>query len=222
MKQKSIAIKIIAITLKLLAIVLSFKKHKIAGFKVKTKPNVFPPRFTISNEVFYDFLSKVKRSFNLGVDIGCGSGILSLILASKCKHVIATDISLPAVKVSYENAKLNDILDKICIVACDVASALKNNVADIVVANPPFFKGRARTSIEKAIFHNREFIRKLASDTWRILKTGGLLYIILSTLGSYREYIRELIRRGFKVRLKRVRRGFYGEIIMLVEAEKVS
>jgi ribosomal protein L11 methyltransferase len=83
-------------------------------------------------------LAAVERYATAGcdaLDIGCGSGILS-IAAVLCgaKHVAAIDIDPVAVRVAKENVELNGVADK---VECRVADLLEGAVesADLVLAN---------------------------------------------------------------------------------------
>lgn len=69
------------------------------------------------------------------LDIGCGSGILS-ILAAKIgfKEVVGVDIDELAIKVSNENAKINEVLDIVDFRKGDLLDVI-NKKYDMVVAN---------------------------------------------------------------------------------------
>ena len=89
------------------------------------------------------------------LDIGCGSGILSVTaLLCGAKHADATDIDLNAVNVAYENAELNGVRDRLKAEKDNVLSAdseirkngkkynvvVANIVADIIVGICGFVK----------------------------------------------------------------------------------
>lgn len=83
----------------------------------------------------------VKPGFEL-LDLGCGSGILSLVsLLLGAKNAFAVDIDPMAVEISYQNAKLNGITDGYNAYAGNVlddeklCSKILENEYDIVVAN---------------------------------------------------------------------------------------
>ena len=62
------------------------------------------------------------------LDIGCGSGILSVTaLLCGAKHADATDIDLNAVNVAYENAELNGVRDRLKAEKDNVLSADRND-----------------------------------------------------------------------------------------------
>ena len=70
------------------------------------------------------------------VDAGCGSGILALS-AAKLGHanVVGFDNDPEAVRVSEENAALNDLASTVRFFVGDLVSGLKGEQADIVLAN---------------------------------------------------------------------------------------
>lgn len=88
-------------------------------------------------------LEKYVKEDSLVLDLGCGSGILSIIsILLGAKNAFAVDIDENAVKVAYENAKLNGVeKDKYYVTAGDVVKdeALKDEIGykkyDVVVAN---------------------------------------------------------------------------------------
>ncbi|NLK72188.1 MAG: 50S ribosomal protein L11 methyltransferase [Clostridiales bacterium] len=69
------------------------------------------------------------------LDVGCGSGILSIAAAKLgAKNVTGVDIDLDAVSVSKENAEKNGLSDKIHIIHGDLTKDIDIK-ADIAVAN---------------------------------------------------------------------------------------
>src|SRR5437588_706038 len=70
------------------------------GFKLLVKPEVFPPDIALAQNAFSDAIDaavkivwkETAHEHRFGVDIGTGTGILSLFLAKHAPHVLATDI----------------------------------------------------------------------------------------------------------------------------------
>lgn len=72
------------------------------------------------------------------LDVGCGSGILSIVSAKLgAKKVTAIDLDKTAVKICKENIELNHLTDVIQVVHGDLVSQIDDsgNKSDIVVAN---------------------------------------------------------------------------------------
>lgn len=80
-------------------------------------------------------LEKYVKPGDTVVDLGCGTGILSIIAAKLgAKAVTAVDIDEVAVRVAKENCEINSVGDKVEVYR-GVIDDLKNEKADIIVAN---------------------------------------------------------------------------------------
>lgn len=90
-----------------------------------------------------EFLEKTVKDGDDMIDLGCGSGILSIgALLLGAKRALAVDIDPIAEKIAYENAAMNDITsDKYTVLIGDVLSdtALQEKLCekryDVVAAN---------------------------------------------------------------------------------------
>jgi release factor glutamine methyltransferase len=74
------------------------------------------------------------------VEIGCGSGIISIMLAlllPKAK-IKAVDISLSALEVALINAKKFGLEDRIEFIQSDLLENIEEKSFDILVSNPPY------------------------------------------------------------------------------------
>lgn len=70
------------------------------------------------------------------IDAGCGSGILALSAAKLgFQRIAAFDNDPLAVEVSAENARLNDLVDRVDFYVGDLTTGLAGKTADIVLAN---------------------------------------------------------------------------------------
>lgn len=82
-----------------------------------------------------------KTDFKKVVDIGCGNGFISLVLAKKFKDAefVATDNNITATTVAEINFKENDIKGSVALGDC--ADSLTSHQFDLIVSNPPFHQG---------------------------------------------------------------------------------
>ena len=74
------------------------------------------------------------------LDLGAGSGILPVTLALEipAARAVATDLSPGALAVAAANARRHGVADRVHLVACDLAAALRLDRFDLVVSNPPY------------------------------------------------------------------------------------
>ena len=80
-------------------------------------------------------IEKYMKQGDSLIDIGCGSGILSIAAAHLgAQRVIAVDLDKLAVKVSKENVELNGFSDTVDVRYCDLTEVIDEK-ADVIVAN---------------------------------------------------------------------------------------
>lgn len=80
-------------------------------------------------------LEKYQKSGNEVLDVGCGSGILSIAAVKLGAHkAYGVDIDPLSVKASYENAELNEVTDKVLFKLGSVAEVLGD---DCIPHNTP-------------------------------------------------------------------------------------
>ncbi len=80
----------------------------------------------------------VRRRSRATLDLGTGSGILSLGAARHSDVVVATDLNQRAVECARFNARLNGI-ENIEVFAGDCFEPVKGRQFDLILSNPPFF-----------------------------------------------------------------------------------
>lgn len=136
------------------------------------------------------FLSRfVKGGKNMrGVDIGVGSGPVSLLLLSenKAAHMTGIDIQERCVGISAENALNNGYADRFDAVLGDVREPIglfPVEAADFVVSNPPFMKaesGFLNSNEAKSIARHEQFLPAfdLCKAASHYLKYGGCFYVV--------------------------------------------
>lgn len=123
-----------------------------------------------------------------GVDIGCGSGVISLLLLSENKAANMTGIEIQEkyTTLSETNAKNNGFDTRFNCVNGDARfpkGLFETEKADFVVSNPPFMKangGKFNATESKTIARHEEFLP--AEDLCRaasfFLKYGGAFYVV--------------------------------------------
>lgn len=120
---------------------LKFTTHtRIGGFKLKVLRGVFHPNFFFSTPYLFDYLNSQELSNCRFLEIGSGSGILSVLAYKKGALVTAVDIDNKAV----ENTKINFALlfgesYKANIYQSDLFQNIPTQKFDRILINPPYF-----------------------------------------------------------------------------------
>jgi methylase of polypeptide subunit release factors len=80
----------------------------------------------------------IRNHSRATLDLGTGSGILSLVAARFSDTVVATDLNQRAISFAAFNAKLNGV-ENIEFMAGDCFAPVKDRTFDLILSNPPFF-----------------------------------------------------------------------------------
>ena len=113
------------------------RKYSYKGVKVMVHPDVFPPHYTISTKILLDFIDSLHIDKKSLLELGCGSGIISLYAASKGANVTATDINKKALEYLKKASEENKIV--LTVLYSDLFSKLDNRPFDFIIINPPYF-----------------------------------------------------------------------------------
>lgn len=147
---------------------------------IKVHPDVFPPHLTLSTAVLLNFIKEKELSNKTFLELGCGSGIISLFAAKKGAKVTATDINTTALTFLTENAKKNYL--ELEIVESDLFQSIPNRAFDCIIINPPYYPKKPKNIKEQAWFcgENFEYFEALFPQLKSYIIATNETYMILS------------------------------------------
>jgi tRNA1Val (adenine37-N6)-methyltransferase len=188
-------------------------------------------RFSIDALLLENFIS--ARRLERGIELGTGSGIISILLARRLKDtgIIAVEIQKSLAERAKRNVSLNGLDGKVEILSKDIKELKKvfpTNEFDFAFSNPPFRKtktGRLSISEERAVArHEIEMtLQDLIKTASYLLKHSGKFYLIYHPFR-----LAELIEMLRKARLEPKRMRFVHSTegdeakMVLIEAVKGS
>lgn len=129
-----------------------YKRHEI---EVRVPPGVFHPGLFYSTQFLASYLLEQSLVGKHVLELGCGSGFLSILCAKQGAHVTATDISSAAVEATQKNSKLNHL--KIELVRSDLFQNVPPQRFDWIIINPPYYPQTPQTDADHAWFCGEEF-----------------------------------------------------------------
>ncbi|MBO4872692.1 MAG: tRNA1(Val) (adenine(37)-N6)-methyltransferase [Lachnospiraceae bacterium] len=122
------------------------------------------------------------------LDLGCGNGILPLLLAARGKGSRFTGIEIQEqqAELARRNAALNGLQDRFEVLSADLrqlSAQLKAASFDAVISNPPYMKknsGLLNPESAKAIARHEICceLEDILREASRVLKTGGSLFLV--------------------------------------------
>ncbi|MDB5232204.1 MAG: methyltransferase [Chitinophagaceae bacterium] len=135
----------------------------------------------VAEEVFNSTL-KVKNA----LDIGTGTGVLSLMLAQKIKStkIKAIEIDDSAAAQAKENFESSPWKSRLCVIGHSVQQfkSLTENKFDLIISNPPFFENDLKSEDQKrnlALHSEKLDLMELADTVQFLLHNQGFFAVLL-------------------------------------------
>lgn len=149
------------------------------GNIIKVDKRALIPRFETEGlvEIALNYLTNTNLDV---VDLGTGSGCIAITLKKKLPNIFmdAVDISLDALSLAYENAKLNNV--EINFINGDMLKPL-NKKYDCIISNPPY------------ISHNEEIMEIVKNNEPNIAlySDNDGLYYYEEILKNCKKYLKD-------------------------------
>ncbi len=151
------------------------------------------------------------------LDLGTGSGVGALFAARRGFRVVAVDVNPEAVRCARINALLHHLEDRIEVRQGDLFATVAGERFDLVLFNPPFFRGEPANPLDRA-WRGTDVLERFAAGLSAALTPAGQALLVLSTDGDCAALLRALAR-SLTVEVAS-RRDFGNEVItvFLVQA----
>ena len=155
------------------------------------------------------------------LEIGCGTGLLSLIASKYCRHITSIDINKKAVDLSKENMRLNNISNMEALHS-DLFEKI-NRTFDIIIFNTPYLPQSDEETIDSPINlawdggkDGRKVIDRFLKEAPSHLNTNGRLIFLESSLSSYDKSLDYLERHGFKADIISRKKLSFEELVVIM------
>lgn len=143
-------------------------------------PDVFPPQLTLSTKILLEFIAEMNLSQKTFLELGCGSGIISLYAAKKGALVTAVDINETALDY-LENASSKNKLAVECINS-NLFANISARKFNYIIINPPYYPKEPKNVKEQAWYCGEgfEYFQELFNQLPSRLTAENKTYMILS------------------------------------------
>lgn len=155
------------------------RPFKYKGLRLMVEPGVFHPGFFFSSKVMLNFLNTLSLKGLTVLEIGSGSGILSLYCAKMGADVTACDISQTACENTKTNQELNGL--KLSVLHSDLFSSIPAQAFDLVLVNPPYYKKTPQKESEHAWYcgEQGEYFERFFQGLNSFLHKSSSVYMVL-------------------------------------------
>ena len=137
------------------------RKYCYDSICIQVHPKVFPPHLTFSTKILLDFIQPLDLKDKKFLELGCGSGIISLLASKKEANVFASDINETALKFLNKNSVKNNL--PLTTIQSDLFDSIEKINFDYIIINPPYYPKSPKNIKENAWFcgENFEYFEKL-------------------------------------------------------------
>lgn len=143
---------IVALTYKPLLVkyLTKTRMYRHRDIRLAIAPEVFHPGFFFSTQLLLQYVNTMPLKGKNFLELGCGSGLISIAAAKRGARVTASDINPVAVEFLIKNSEENKV--EIAVIESDLFNAIPKQPFDIIAINPPYYKKKPVTAKDHAWF----------------------------------------------------------------------
>jgi release factor glutamine methyltransferase len=169
------------------------RSYSYQNIQLEVPPEVFHPGFFFSTKLLLQVLAHLPLRGKTVLELGAGSGLLSIYAAKNDARVTATDINPIAINTIRKNSFQNKV--ELAIVESNLFNAIPKRRFDIILLNPPYYKKQPLTWKEYAWYcgANGEFFQQLFAGLDRYMHRHSEVLMVLCD-GCDLEMIHEAAR----------------------------
>ncbi|MCD6245207.1 MAG: methyltransferase [Candidatus Korarchaeota archaeon] len=191
---------------------------KIRGITLSPDAEVYMP--AEDTLLMIDALSELPSSLEglNCLDVGTGTGILAIYMAKLGCYTVAADISIRAAHLARINSEMNGTYVEA--VQGDLMSYFRDSSFHIITFNPPYIPEEIDSNIELSVAWaggsnlGRELIDRFLEQLPRLLKEGGVSFLLNSSLNNPELTLRKIEELGMHGSIiKRLKLPFHELIV---------
>lgn len=175
--------------------------ERVGNLELVVLPQVFNPGLFYTSAFLISQLdSDSIPSGSHVLDMGTGSGIGAVVAASLGSQVVAVDIAPDATRCARINALLHQLEDRIEVRQGDLFAPVEGERFDIVLFNPPYFRGEPKDELDRA-FRSQHVAARFSEGLTKHLNPGGSALVVLSSNGEITTFLDKFASHGLAVEL---------------------
>lgn len=155
------------------------RMYSYNGIGLQIPPKVFHPGFFSSTKLLLQYISKEHLNNKTFLELGAGSGLLSIYAAKKGASVVATDISAISIECITANAEENKV--EIQTILSNLFDNIPRQKFDFILINPPYYKKRPLSVYDHAWYcgENGEYFQQLFKTIGEYIHDQSNVFMVL-------------------------------------------
>lgn len=163
--------------------------ERVAGRDIVVLPGVFNPVLFRTGEYLAGVAESLVPPGGAVLDLGTGSGVGAVVAARRAGRVVAVDINPAAVGCARVNVAANGIEERVEVRQGDLFAPVAGERFDLVLFNPPFYRGTPRDDADRA-WRSEDVAERFAAGLASHLTPGGSALVVLSSDGDAPGFLR--------------------------------
>ncbi len=162
----------------------------------------------------------IKRSDEV-LEIGTGTGLITVIAAQRSRKVVATDINKHAVECALKNIIANRTYN-VELREGNLFEPVKDEKFDLILFNTPYLPTEEDEKLDDELnaafdggLEGREAIDRFLEEVKDYLKDGGRIQLVQSSLSDNEKTIKKLEELGFNAGITASEKCFFEEIVVI-------
>ncbi len=155
------------------------------------------------------------------LEIGTGTGLVSLVASKKASNVVATDINPHALECARNNVQRNGV-ENMEIRQGDLFQPVPEEKFDLILFNTPYLPTAEDEVIGDELdaawdggADGRQVIDLFLNEVKNHLKDAGIVQLVQSSLSDNKKTCEKLEKQGFRVEVTARERFFFEEIVVI-------
>lgn len=175
------------------------RHYRYKNIRLDISPEVFHPGFFFSTQLLLQYITHLPLKGLSFLELGCGSGLISIVAAKKGANVMATDINSTAIDFLRRNAVLNNV--ELNILQSDLFKAIPKQAFDLVAINPPYYRKTPRTAREHAwnCGENGEYFDELFAQLGNYMHADSRVLMVLFEGCDMEMILEKAVQNGFRL-----------------------
>ena len=155
------------------------RTYTFKNIRLEVPPQVFHPGFFFSTKLLLKYIGRLPLSEKSFLELGAGSGLISIYAAKSGARVTAIDIHSAAIQALKKNRFANDV--QFAIVQSDLFTSIPQQAFDIIAINPPYYKKQPLSDADYAWYcgEKGEYFQDLFKGLMDYVHASSVVLMIL-------------------------------------------
>ena len=193
------------------------------GVKYDECDEVYPP----AEDTFLLIDNLIINGDDDVLEIGCGTGLVSISASYDCKEVTCTDINPHAIKCAQANIKLNN-RENVNVIMSDLFENIDEEY-DLIIFNTPYLPVMEEEHVDDDYSKawdggqtGRDVIDRFIKEAPEYLKDEGRIQLVQSSLSDNEKTLEMFEEMGFDAQITAVEHIFFEDITLISAHKKNS